>query len=82
MIVLNHTWNFSTCILDPSFPLQQNLLAASYRFLLPDPHVGMLSSHTSVLLQNQMQNSTDNINLIEVNLVTWEKISPKSILST
>jgi hypothetical protein len=36
-----------------SFPSLQILLVASCRFILPDPHVGMLSSHPFVPLQDQ-----------------------------
>jgi hypothetical protein len=36
-----------------SFPSLQSLLATSCRFLLPDPHVGMLSSHPFVPIQDQ-----------------------------
>jgi hypothetical protein len=54
-------------------------MVASCIFLLQDPHVGMLSSHPSVLLQNIKKIATDKRNLIEVNLETREKISPKSI---
>jgi hypothetical protein len=53
VISLDHILTSLSYKLALSFPSLQILLAASCRFLLPDPHVGMLSSHPFVLLQNQ-----------------------------
>ena len=52
VIVLIHTWTSSTCKPTPSFPLLQNSVVVSCRFIFPNHHVEMLSSHPSTLFQD------------------------------
>jgi len=78
---LTHTETSLTCIPVLSYPSLQSLQVASCRSPLLDPHEEMLSSHPSVLPQNQKQHQHKS-NLIETTLAIGEKVSSKLIPST